>query len=80
MFAECGVYVVAVPWARPGSGFTLLFEALVMMMAKAMPVIAAGRIVNEYDTLVWRIVTHYVDAARAKADHSTVTQIGRAHV
>ena len=74
--SQCGVYVVAVPWARPGSGFTLLFEALVMMMAKAMPVIAVGRIVNEHDTLVWRIVTHYVDAARAKADHSTVTQVG----
>jgi len=73
---QCGVHVVAVPWARSGSGFTLLFEALVMMMAKAMPVIAVGRIVNEHDTLIWRIVTHYVDAARAKADHSTVTQVG----
>ena len=76
VFAQCGVHCVAVPWARPGSGFTLLFEALVMMRAKAMPVIAVGRIVNEYDTLVWRIVTHYVGAARAKADHSTVTQVG----
>lgn len=74
--SQCGVHVVAVPWARPGSGFTLLFEALVMMMAKAMPAIAVGRIVNEHDTLIWRIVTHYVDAARAKADHSTVTQVG----
>ena len=74
--SQCGVHLVAVPWSRPGSGFTLLFEALVMMMAKAMPVIAVARIVNEHDTLVWRIVTHYVDAARAKADHSTVTQVG----
>lgn len=74
--SQCGVHLVAVPWSRPGSGFTLLFEALVMMMAKAMPVIAVARIVNEHDTLVWRIVTHYVDAARAKADHSTATQVG----
>ena len=63
--SQCGVYRVAVPWARPDSCFTLLFEALVMMLAKAMPVSAVGR-----------IVTHYVDAARAKADHSTVTQVG----
>ena len=52
--SQCGVHLVAVPWARSGSGFTLLFEALVMMMAKAMPVIAVARIVNVYDTLVWR--------------------------
>ena len=31
----CGVHQVAVPWARPGSGFTLLFEAMVMAMAKS---------------------------------------------
>lgn len=74
--SQCGVHLVAVPWARPGSGFTLLFEALVMMMVQAMPVAAVARIVDEHDTLVWRIVNHYVDAARAKADYSTVTQVG----
>lgn len=74
--SQCGVHRVAVPWARPGSGFTLLFEALVMTLAKVMPVSAAGRIVNQHDTLLWRIVEHYVDTARAKADHSTVTQVG----
>ena len=25
----CGVKTVTIPWARPGSGFTLLFEALI---------------------------------------------------
>jgi len=73
---KCGVHRVAVPWARPDSGFTLLFEALVLMLAKSMPILALARFVNEHDTLIWRIVTHYVDAARAKADHSTVTQVG----
>ena len=76
---ECshrGIHRVAVPWARAGSGFTLLFEALVMMLAKSMPVLAVARLINEHDTLVWRIVTHYVDAARAKANHSKVTQVG----
>ena len=29
--------VVAVPWVRPGSGFTMLFEALVLTFAAAMP-------------------------------------------
>ena len=72
----CGIHRVAVPWAREGSGFTLLFEALVRMLTKSMPVLAVARFVSEHDTLIWRIVTHYVDAARAKADYSTVTQVG----
>ena len=35
--AEHGIHLVAVAWARPGSGFTLLFEAFVMALAKQMP-------------------------------------------
>ena len=40
---KCGVKKVGVPWARAGSGFTLLFEALVMAMFPAMPVNAVAR-------------------------------------
>jgi hypothetical protein len=39
---DCGVRLINVPWARPGSGFTLLFEALVMALVKDMPVAAAA--------------------------------------
>ena len=42
----CGVKQVGVPWARSGSGFTLVFEALVLAMAKAMPVAAVARLVR----------------------------------
>jgi transposase len=74
--SKCGVRLVLVPWARPGSGFTLLFEALVMTYAKDMPVAALARMVGEHDTRVWRIIHHYVDEARAAADFSAVTSIG----
>ena len=74
--SRCGVHRVAVPWARPDSGFTLLFEAFVIQLIKAMPVLAVARLVGEHDTLVWRILHHYVDAARSQADHSSVTQVG----
>ena len=72
----CGIKVVNVPWARPGSGFTLLFEALIMTLAAQMPVQALARIVKEYDTRLWRVLDHYVAAARAKADFSAVRQVG----
>lgn len=72
---DCGVRLVIVPWARPGSGFTLLFEALVMAMISAMPVNAAARLVKEHDTRLWRIIIHYVEQALARADFSSVTRV-----
>ncbi len=74
--AECGVRLVDVPWARAGSGFTLLFEALVMMLVKEMPVAALARLVGEHDTRLWRIVHHYVGQAREAADFSEVRYVG----
>jgi transposase len=71
----CGIRTVSLPWARPDSGFTLLFEALVMTMVAAMPVNAVARIVGEHDTKLWRVVHHYIEEARARADHSGVTRV-----
>jgi transposase len=71
------VKTVEVPWARPGAGFTLLFEALVMILAQnGMTPNAIGRIVGEHDTLIWRILNHYVEQARKEVDMSNVTQVG----
>lgn len=74
--AECGVKLVEVPWAREGSGFTLLFEGFVLALVKAMPVAAVARLVGEHDTRLWRVLHHYVDRARQQADFSTVTHVG----
>ena len=73
---HCGTHLVDVPWARPGSGFTLLFEAMIMILAKAMPVKTIAEFVNEHDTRLWRILYHYVDKARKAADHSQVRHVG----
>jgi transposase len=73
---NCGVKMVNVPWARPGTGFTLLFEAMIMTLAKSMPVKTLSAYVDEHDTRLWRILHHYVDGARKDADFSTVTEIG----
>ena len=73
---QCGIHLVEVPWARPGSGFTLLFEAMIMKLVEAMPVKRVASFVNEHDTKLWRILQHYVDEARCEADYSTVQQVG----
>lgn len=72
----CGVKQISVPWARPGSGFTLLFEALMMTMARDMPVNVMARLFSVTDTRLWRIINTYVENARAKEDFSGVERIG----
>jgi len=72
---KCGVKTVQVPWARPDSGFTMLFEAMVMAMVSAMPVRAVARLVGEHDTRLWRVIHHYVDQARQRLDAAGVTRV-----
>jgi transposase len=76
MCSEHGTRQVRVPWARERSGFTLLFEALVMALVKEMPVAALAGLVGEYDKRIWRIVHHYVDEAVERQDLSGVEQLG----
>ena len=71
-----GIHLVEVPWARSSSGFTLLFEAVVMELSKHMAVAQVAKQVNEHDTLLWRIIHHYVQAALSVADFSDVTTLG----
>lgn len=74
---KCGVRLIDnLPWARMNSGFTLLFEAMIMTLVKSMPVKTLATFVGEHDTRLWRILHHYVDQGRTLADHSSVKQVG----
>jgi len=77
---ECGkdgVKTVEVPWARPGAGFTLLMEAFILVLVEGgMTPAEAGRLVDEHDTRLWRVLQHYVEKARAGQDVSKVTAVG----
>lgn len=74
---KCGVRLIdKLPWARMDSGFTLLFEAMIMTLVKSMPVKTLATFVGEHDTRLWRILHHYVDQGRDLADHSTVKHVG----
>ena len=46
-----------------------------MAMVQAMPVAVVARMVEEWDTRLWRVIQHYVEAARGRADHSAVTSV-----
>jgi transposase len=63
------------PWVGKLSGFTLLFEALVLMLCQQMPFAAAARLVGESRHRVAAICERYVELALAQADFSTVDSV-----
>jgi len=69
--------LIEVPWARPGSGFTLLFEAYTMKLIESeMPVSTVARRVKVGAARVWRVFHHWVTKAREDIDLSNVRRIG----
>ena len=63
------------PWAGKLSGFTLLFEALVLMLCQQMTFAAAARLVGESRHRVAALCERYVELALAQADFSTVREL-----
>ena len=62
-------------WFGKLSGFTLLFEALVLAMAQQMTFAAVSELVNVSWHRVHAICSRYVDLALAEADLSAVTAV-----
>lgn len=77
--SECpdhGVHIVEAPWGNQGTGFTLLFEALVMQLAMSMPVSNIAELVDEHDTRIWRVINRHVSNAHVIADYSDMQRVG----
>jgi transposase len=72
---EHGVRQVEVPWARPGSGFTLMFEAMAMLLCGQMPVAKVSEMLGVEDTRLWRMLCALVEKAQAQRDWSGVRKI-----
>lgn len=76
---ECpthGVRLTNVPWARPNSGFTLLFEAMALLMCQQMPVAGVAKVMQANANTLWRLLSHYVEKAVEDADYSDVRDVG----
>jgi transposase len=75
--AEGKVNMVQVPWARPNSGFTLLFEAFAMaLIENEMPVNKAATILNVYANRLWTIFNYWISRAFSKDDPSGIEHMG----
>jgi transposase len=69
------VVLIEPSWAGKLSGFTLLFEALVLTMCRQMPFAAVARLVGESWHRVQAICERYVELALDKADLSKLTML-----
>jgi transposase len=69
------VRMVEPSWAGKLAGFTLLFEALVLMLCQQMTFAACARLVNESWHRVAAICSRYVDLALVEADFSGVCAV-----
>jgi len=71
-----GVHQVNVPWARAGSGFTPLFEALALCLAKEMTVADMAKRMNCGQAALWRMLARYVNETVAMEDYSSLKAVG----
>ena len=75
--AGCGkTSQVGVPWAREGSGFTALFEALALTLCRDLPVRQAAAMLRCRDKRLWTRIKYFIDEARARDDMSGVRHVG----
>jgi transposase len=72
----CGVKQVKVPWARKSSGFTLLMDSMIVILAQHMPAKTVADIIGEHDTRIWRVLEYYVQEARSNEDFTNVHSVG----
>jgi transposase len=71
------VQVIDVPWARPGSGFTLLFEAFAMaLIEKEMPINKIGELLHENPHRIWTIFNYWLEKAYTADKPSTPDKLG----
>jgi len=67
----------SVPWAREGSGFTLLFEAFAMLLIESeMPVSKAAKVVGVYPNRLWRVFNYWISKAHKQDVVEDLTQLG----
>ena len=73
---EHGTHRITVPWARDGSRFTLLFEQVILLLAREMPVNAVSKYVGVTDKRIWRIIQYYVFKALKLVNLDGLRSIG----
>ncbi len=70
------VRMIPPPWSGVVSGFTLLFEALLIQLCKVMPIHNISQLTGVSDYKIWRVLDVYIQAAKFNEDFSDITILG----
>jgi len=70
------VRLIPPPWSGVVSGFTLLFEALLIQLCKSMPVHNVSQLTGVSDHKIWRVLSTYVTGAKFDEDYSQLKVVG----
>ena len=73
---EHGIRRAEAPWAKDGNRFNALFEQVVMVIVREMPVNAVACHVEVTDTSMWRIFHHYMAKAITALKLNVLKAIG----
>jgi len=73
---EHGTKIVDIPWSRPDTGFTSLFEADVVALCKEMPVASVAERAKIHEESAWRILAYHVNEALEHVDLLQLDTIG----
>ena len=66
-----------VPWARKGSGFTLLFEAFSMLLIEnEMPVNKAAKVLQVYPNRLWNVFNYWISKAHTEDVIDELDKVG----
>lgn len=75
--ADGKIKTQAVPWARKGSGFTLMFEAFAMLLIEnEMPVNKAAKILQVYPNRLWNVFNYWISIAHQEDSIEGLDKIG----
>jgi transposase len=67
---------VKTTWEGAVSGFTMLFEALIIQLVKVLPVHQISQMVGTYDAKIWNILHIYTEQYRQNSNFTEVKNIG----
>ena len=73
---EHGVVTVSVPWAEPGSGFTAMFEALVIDWLKEASTLGVSRLMGLSWNAIDGIMQRAVERGLSRREETHATRIG----
>jgi len=70
------VRLIKTPWAVVNSGFTLLFEALILQLASNMPINKVSKLTGISNYRIWELLKRYVNDTLEKSDYTSLEIVG----